>query len=72
MSTAQQHGCNNNHRVYEVVIVFEAAVIVGFLAGVLMVALGMSSLPAVCVGGGAAAAVFTAGIAAFGYIHRQN
>ncbi|MCM1967800.1 hypothetical protein [Streptomyces sp. G1] len=71
MSTAQ-HGCNSNHRVYEVVIVFEAAVIVGFIAGVLMVALGMAPLLAVGVGGGAAVTVFTAGLAAFGYVHRQN
>jgi hypothetical protein len=71
LSTAQQ-GCSNNHRVYEVVIVFEASVIIGLLAGVFMVALGMSPLPAVGVGGGATVAFFTAGMTAFGYINRLS
>ncbi|WP_143201156.1 hypothetical protein [Streptomyces uncialis] len=71
MNTAQQE-CSNNHRVYEVVIVFEASAIIGLLAGIFMVALGMAALPAMAVGGGTAVAIFTGGMTAFAYINRHQ
>ncbi|MCZ0974845.1 hypothetical protein O1L55_33390 [Streptomyces albulus] len=69
MSTT--HQCSR-HRVYDVLILFEASVIVGLVAGILMVALGMSPLSGVGVGGGAMVAAFTAGMTAIAYINRSE
>ncbi|MEW1672022.1 hypothetical protein AB0O47_02060 [Streptomyces noursei] len=53
-------------------IAIEASVIIGFLAGILVVVLGMSPLSGVGVGGGTTVAVFTAAMTAIGYVSRSE
>ncbi|GHF38596.1 hypothetical protein GCM10010218_19710 [Streptomyces mashuensis] len=70
--SSTQPGCGSNHRVYAVIMVFQTSVILGLLAGIFMVALGMQPVPAVGVGGGALVATFTAGMTAVAYISRNS
>lgn len=61
-----------NHRVYEVVIVFEAAVITAFLAGIVLVLMGMSPIGAVAAGGATLAGFFGLSMAAVTYVRRHE
>ncbi|MER5211564.1 hypothetical protein ABT063_13515 [Streptomyces sp. NPDC002838] len=53
-------------------IVIETSVILGFLAGLLMIALGASPLTAVGAGGVAVASCFGIGMGAAAYVKKQD
>ena len=60
-----------DHRVYEVVIMFETCVIFGVVVGAGLAVLGASLLGAVCAGGAAVPTCFGVGMAAIAYVKRQ-
>lgn len=61
-----------NHRLYEVLIAFEASVIFGLLAGLLLVVLGASPLAAVCAGGATIVGCFGITMGAVTYVTKQG
>ncbi|MGW1867944.1 hypothetical protein ACWCPS_20535 [Streptomyces mauvecolor] len=61
-----------NHRALEVTTLFLGSTVVGLLAGVMLVALGMAPLTAIGSGAAAFVGTFTLGLSAISYIKKQS
>ncbi|MCT2591996.1 hypothetical protein LHJ74_19170 [Streptomyces sp. N2-109] len=68
--SAQPSVCN--HRLFEVVIVVEGAVIAGLLGGLFMAVLGVPPRSAMAAGAGTLVGVFTVAMTAMSYVKKPD